>query len=61
MFLGGRSRWYPHALDALMMEALACRDGMLLAKERVVMKLVLETDSQELVSFGLEATIKGHA
>jgi len=33
MFLGGRSRWYPHALDALMMEALACRDGMLLAKE----------------------------
>jgi len=33
LLLGGRSRWYPHALDALMMEALACRDGMLLAKE----------------------------
>jgi hypothetical protein len=48
-FLGSRSCWYPHVLDALMMEALACRDGMLLA-EREVMKLILETDNQELVS-----------
>jgi len=50
LFLGGRSCWYPHVLDALMMEALACRDGMLLTKERAVMKLMLETDNQELVS-----------
>jgi ribonuclease HI len=46
VFAGGRARWYPHGRDALTMEALACRDGVLLAKGRGVEKLILETDSQ---------------
>jgi ribonuclease HI len=48
-FEGGRACWYPHALDALMMESLACRDGMIFAKAKGVTKLQMETDSQELV------------
>jgi ribonuclease HI len=48
-FAGGRARWYPHGLDALMMEAIACRDGIHLAREKGVDRLQVETDCQELV------------
>lgn len=34
MFGGGRAQWYCHGLDALTMEALACRDGMAFAREK---------------------------
>lgn len=32
-----------------MMEAMACRDGMILARENAVVKLQIETDNQESV------------
>lgn len=48
-FQGGRAQWYSHGLDALMMESLACRDGMAYARERGVRRLLVETDNQELV------------
>jgi ribonuclease HI len=47
-FKGGRARWHPHGLDALMMEALACRDGIQLAREKGVLRIQVETDCQEL-------------
>lgn len=49
-FVVGGARWYPHGIDALMFEALACRDGALLARQQGIQKLQLETDSQELVN-----------
>jgi len=42
-FEGGHARWNFHGLDALMMEAYACRDGIRLATEKGVTKLQLET------------------
>ena len=48
-FGGGRARWYPHGLDALMMEAIACRDGLQFAREKGVLRLQNEMDCQELV------------
>jgi ribonuclease HI len=48
-FLGGRAAWYRHGLDALTMEALACRDGAVFAQEKGVQNLIIETDSQELL------------
>lgn len=33
-FHGGRVKWYDHGLNALMMESLACRDGMVYVRER---------------------------
>ena len=49
LFVGERARWYPHGLDALTQEALACRDGAVLARDKGVQRLILETDSQEFV------------
>ena len=46
LFVGGQARWYPHGLDALTLEALACRDGVALARDKGVQRLILETDSQ---------------
>jgi len=48
-FVRGRAKWYGHCLDALSMEALACRDGLLLARQVGAQRLWLETDSQELL------------
>ncbi|CAD6260570.1 unnamed protein product [Miscanthus lutarioriparius] len=48
-FEGGKACWYPHGLDALMRETLACRDGVKFAMEKSVQRLQIETDSQELV------------
>lgn len=48
-FVAGRACWYPHGIDALMLETMACRDGALLARQKGIQKIQLETDSQELV------------
>ena len=52
-FLRGGAKWYNHCLDALSMEALACRDGLALALQtgiqKVWQKVWLETDCQEIV------------
>ena len=54
LFVGGQAKWYPHGLDALTLEALACRDGVALARDSGVQRLILETDSQEFVKFWKE-------
>jgi ribonuclease HI len=46
---GGGARWYDHYLDALSMEAMACRDGLLMARQVGAQRVWLETDCQELV------------
>jgi ribonuclease HI len=48
-FRGRRELWYRHGLNALMMEAAACRDGMILAREMNFRRVQVETDTQELV------------
>ena len=48
-FRRGRAQWYQHGLSALSMEAVACRDGLVLAREMNVSRVQVETDSQELV------------
>ncbi|CAD6273370.1 unnamed protein product [Miscanthus lutarioriparius] len=57
-FIAGRASWYPHDIDALMMEALACRDGMILARDSGVERLQLETDCQELAVLWSRRTYK---
>ena len=54
LFVGGQARWYSHGLDALTLEALACRDGVALARDKGVQRLILETDSQEFVKLWKE-------
>lgn len=49
-FLAGRGAWHGRCTDALMMEALACRDGLLLARQCGVSKLYQETDCMVLVN-----------
>ncbi|KAF8677957.1 hypothetical protein HU200_046314 [Digitaria exilis] len=49
-FMGAQERTYGHCLNALTMEAWACRDGLRLARAHGVMRLCLETDSLELVN-----------
>jgi ribonuclease HI len=48
-FRGGKTQWYRHGLNALSMEATACRDGVVLAGEMNFRRVQVETDSQELV------------
>jgi len=47
--LGGCAKWYTYGLDALSMEAIACKDGMELARTLGTHQLIVETDCQELV------------
>ncbi|TVU05837.1 hypothetical protein EJB05_49021, partial [Eragrostis curvula] len=49
MFLGAQAKQYDHCIDALSVEALACRDGLLFAERCGVANLHMETDCQELV------------
>lgn len=49
VFEGGRARWHHYGLNALTMEALACKDGVALAREKGIQNLLIETDWQELV------------
>jgi ribonuclease HI len=44
-FVSGETHFFSHVADAEMAELLACRRGVLLARENQVHKLVLETDS----------------
>jgi hypothetical protein len=46
---GVAAKWYDHCLNALTAEALACRNGMQLALNRGVTRLLVETDCQVLV------------
>lgn len=48
-FVAAKTIWYPHVLHALHLEALACRDGLELAHHVGVQKIILETDSKQLV------------
>lgn len=55
-FVAGRAQWYQYSLDALTVEAMACRDGAILARDNGVQQLVLETDCQELVKLWQEGS-----
>lgn len=48
-FLAGRAAWNARCADALFMEALACRKGLLQVKQCGVAKVCLETDCLGLV------------
>jgi hypothetical protein len=43
-FVRGSAKWYAHCLDALTMEALACRDGLLLAQQTNAQRVWMESD-----------------
>ena len=49
VFRGG-AKWYANCLDALLMEALACRDGLALAQQFGMQQVTMETDCQESVT-----------
>jgi hypothetical protein len=49
VFVRGSAKWYDHCLDALTMEAIACRDGLALAAQSGVRKIWLETNCQQVV------------
>jgi len=48
-FIRACARWYDNCLDVLTSEALACRDGLQLARHVNASKVWLETDSQEVL------------
>jgi ribonuclease HI len=43
-FIAGASHFFPHTADPECAELLACRQGLLLAREARVAKVILETD-----------------
>jgi ribonuclease HI len=43
-FIAGASRFFPHTADPESAELLACRQGLVLAREAQVAKVILETD-----------------
>lgn len=45
-----QARWYDRGLEPCLMEALACRDGLRLAQQQGVQKVILETDCLEVVN-----------
>jgi ribonuclease HI len=49
-FMAGRATRYNLACNALMMEALACRDGIQMAQELRITKLCFETDCLKLIN-----------
>lgn len=46
---GGGAKWYEHSLSATAAEARACCDGLRLAQDRGIQKVILETDCQVLI------------
>lgn len=50
-FRYGAAKWHAYGLDALTMEAIACREGVVLARNLGIQNLRAETDSQELVKY----------
>jgi ribonuclease HI len=63
VFICGASHFFSHVADAEGAELLACRRGVLLARESQVQKLVLETDSTgvaaKLVKVDLDRSFHG--
>ena len=62
--LAAAARAYSNVADVLMAEAMAARDGVLLAIEQGAMRVILETDNAELVTLlrsddGIRSTIAG--
>ena len=57
-FMAAQARWYDRALDACMMEALACRDGLRLALQHGEQRVILETDCLELVNLWKKRTVQ---
>jgi hypothetical protein len=49
-FLAAQNRWYNYAHNALITEALACRDGIELAKSLEVQQVIIGTDCQNIVN-----------
>lgn len=49
-FLAGRAAWYARGVDAMFMEALACREALLLTRQCGATKVCLETDCLRLVN-----------
>jgi len=49
-FLEAQATPYDHSMDALVAEALACRDGLILAERYGATRLSLETDCQEVIN-----------
>ena len=49
-FQAAQARWYDRGFDVCLMEALACRDGLVLAKQQGIQQVWLETDCLELVN-----------
>ncbi|OQU81930.1 hypothetical protein SORBI_3006G142299 [Sorghum bicolor] len=56
LFKAAQAQWYVRGLDACTMEAIACRDGLNLARRVGVQKVMLETDCLELINLGLRGT-----
>jgi hypothetical protein len=50
VFKEGGTKWYANCLDVLLMEALDCRDGVVLAQQFGMQQVTMETDCQELVT-----------
>jgi ribonuclease HI len=48
-FCGAQAKWHEFGVDALMMEALACKEGLEFARQHGVQRVHLETDCLELV------------
>jgi ribonuclease HI len=44
-FIAGACRFFPNVVDPECAELLACREGLLLAKEKQMPKVILETDN----------------
>ena len=57
-FKGGSARWYATCMDVLTIEALACRDGLILEKKIGTTRVLLETDCQELVLVSITSACK---
>jgi hypothetical protein len=49
ILIRGQAIWYEHAANASMMEALAIRDGVRLAVERSYDRVIIESESKEVV------------
>lgn len=49
LFREAKAMWYDRVLDARLMEAYACRDGIQMALQAGYQRLALETDCLELV------------
>lgn len=50
LFKAAQAKWYERGLDACMMEAMACRDGLQLAIQHGFRQVVVETDCLELIN-----------